>query len=71
VPESRDEFLAAIEKSLPLAHDPIEQQRRLEVAAQHSWQQRAQVALAWIEKALTASKSLAQGTKINLPNIKE
>jgi hypothetical protein len=42
---------------LPLAHDPIEQQRRLEVAAQHSWQQRAQVALKWIEKALTASKT--------------
>jgi hypothetical protein len=54
---SQDEFLAAIEEVLPLAHDPIEQQRRLEVAAQHSWQQRAQVALKWIEKALTASKT--------------
>jgi glycosyltransferase involved in cell wall biosynthesis len=49
---SQDEFLAAIEEVLPLAHDPIEQQRRLEVAAQHSWQQRAQVALAWIEKMM-------------------
>jgi hypothetical protein len=49
--------MTAIEASLPLAHDPIEQQRRLEVAAQHSWQQRAQVALKWIEKALTASKT--------------
>jgi len=68
---NRDEFLIAIEEVLPLAHDPTEQKRRLEVAAQHSWQQRAQVALGWIEKALTASKSLAQGTKINLPNIKE
>ncbi|MFA0775974.1 MAG: hypothetical protein THHGLFOP_001500 [Candidatus Fervidibacter sp.] len=53
---SQDEFLAAIEEVLPLAHDPIEQQRRLEVAAQHSWQQRAQVALAWIEKVLTVSR---------------
>lgn len=53
---SQDEFLTAIEASLPLAHDPIEQQRRLEVAAQHSWQQRAQVALAWIEKVLTVSR---------------
>jgi glycosyltransferase involved in cell wall biosynthesis len=68
---NRDEFLIAIEEVLPLAHDPTEQKRRLEVAAQHSWQQRAQVALGWIEKALTASKSPAQGTKINLPNIKE
>jgi glycosyltransferase involved in cell wall biosynthesis len=54
---SQDEFLAAIEEVLPLAHDPTEQKRRLEVAAQHSWQQRAQVALKWIEKALTASKT--------------
>jgi glycosyltransferase involved in cell wall biosynthesis len=69
--QNRDEFLIAIEEVLPLAHDPTEQKQRLEVAAQHSWQQRAQVALGWIEKALTASKSLAQGTKINLPNIKE
>jgi hypothetical protein len=53
---SRDEFLTAIEEVLPLAHDPTEQQRRLEVAAQHSWQQRAQVALAWIEKVLTVSR---------------
>jgi hypothetical protein len=44
--------MTAIEASLPLAHDPTEQQRRLEVAAQHSWQQRAQVALAWIEKMM-------------------
>jgi glycosyltransferase involved in cell wall biosynthesis len=60
---SQDEFLAAIEEVLPLAHDPREQQRRLEVAAQHSWQQRAQVALAWIEKALTASKTRHLGLK--------
>jgi len=54
---SRDEFLTAIEEALSLAHDPTERQRRLEVAAQHSWQQRAQVALEWIGKTLTASKT--------------
>jgi len=54
---SRDEFLTAIEEALSLAHDPTERQRRLEVASQHSWQQRAQVALEWIERALTASKT--------------
>jgi len=53
---SQDEFLAAIKEALLLAHDPTERQRRLEVAAQHSWQQRAQVALEWIEKALSNIK---------------
>lgn len=52
---NRNEFLTAIEEALPLAHDPTEQKQRLEVATQHSWQQRAQVALEWIEKALTVS----------------
>ncbi len=53
--QSLDEFLSTIEEALPLAHDPRERQRRLEVAAQHSWQQRAQIALEWIEKALMNS----------------
>jgi len=52
---SLDEFLSTIEEALPLAHDPRERQRRLDVAAQHSWQQRAQIALEWIEKALMNS----------------
>jgi len=55
-PRSRDEFMAAIEEVLPLAHDPTEQQRRLGVAAEHSWQQRAQVALEWIEKMMRGGR---------------
>lgn len=46
------DFIAAISAMLPLAHDPKEQQLRLAVAAQHSWDQRAETALANVKRAL-------------------
>ncbi len=45
-------FIRCIEEALPVAHDPVLQQRRLEAIAPHTWEARAEYALQHIQNAL-------------------
>lgn len=49
-----EEFVRCIEEALPVAHDPVLQQRRLEAIAPHTWEARAEFALQHIQNALRA-----------------
>lgn len=56
-----EEFVSAILKLLPSSRDPKAQKERSMVAAQHSWEQRAKVALNYIREAL-----LLKGYRLSL-----
>ncbi|MEM3146964.1 MAG: glycosyltransferase [Archaeoglobaceae archaeon] len=47
-----NDFIMAVSEALHFAHDPIRQQRCLTIAASHSWEQRAEIALAAIRETL-------------------
>lgn len=52
--QTTEEFLRAIEEALKVANDYREQQRRLSIVSQHSWQQRAKTALSHVQHALAS-----------------
>jgi UDP-galactopyranose mutase len=45
-------FVSAIEEALSVAHDPHEQRRRLDAVAPHSWDARAQTAMAHLRQVM-------------------
>jgi glycosyltransferase involved in cell wall biosynthesis len=52
-------FIRCIEEALPVAHDPVLQQRRIEAIAPHTWEARARYALEHIQNALQARRDPA------------
>jgi len=66
-----EEFLSAIGDALTKAHDPKECLCRLAEVSQHSWWQRAQTALFYVQQALKAgeSKKRHRGERIGMPGL--
>lgn len=48
-------LVQAVEQALPVAHDPLEQRRRVEAVAPHSWEARAQMVVKYLTRALHAA----------------